>query len=96
MPSRRACPGDRSGSTTWEPRSKAYDRRQEADKGARFTGLLHHIYAIERLEAAYYALKRDAAPGVDGQTWQSYGQVLQAALQTCPTVWPAGATGPSL
>ena len=50
------------------------------NKGARFTGLLHHIYAVERLEAAYYALRRDAAPGVDGQTWQSYGQALQANL----------------
>jgi len=50
------------------------------NKGARFSGLLHHIYAVERLEAAYYALRRDAAPGVDGQTWQSYGQALQANL----------------
>ena len=50
------------------------------NKGARFTGLLHHIYAVERLEAAYYALRRDAAPGVDGHTWQSYGQALQANL----------------
>jgi group II intron reverse transcriptase/maturase len=50
------------------------------NKGARFTGLLHHIYAVERLEAAYYALRRDAAPGVDGQTWQSYGQALEANL----------------
>jgi group II intron reverse transcriptase/maturase len=50
------------------------------NKGARFTGLLHHIYAVERLEAAYYALRRDAAPGVDGQTWQTYGQALEANL----------------
>ena len=49
-------------------------------RGAKFTGLLHHIYAVQRLEAAYFALKRDAAPGVDGQTWQSYGQNLQANL----------------
>ena len=49
-------------------------------RGAKFTGLLHHIYATERLEAAYYALRRDAAPGVDGQTWQSYGQDLQSNL----------------
>ena len=31
-------------------------------------------------EAAYYALRRDAAAGVDGQTWQSYGQALEANL----------------
>lgn len=49
-------------------------------RDAKFTGLLHHIYAVERLEAAYHALKRDAAAGVDGQTWQSYGQDLQGKL----------------
>ena len=49
-------------------------------RGAKFTGLLHHIYAVQRLEAAYFALKRDAAPGLDGQTWGSYGQNLQANL----------------
>ena len=49
-------------------------------RDAKFTGLLHHIYAVERLRAAYYALKRDAAAGVDGQTWQSYGQALEANL----------------
>ena len=49
-------------------------------RGAKFTNLLHHIYAVERLEAAYYALRRDAAPGGDGQSWQSYGQALEARL----------------
>ena len=49
-------------------------------RGAKFAGLLHHIYAVERLEAAYFALRRDAAPGVDGQTWGSYGQDLQGNL----------------
>jgi group II intron reverse transcriptase/maturase len=49
-------------------------------RGARFTGLLHHIYAVERLRAAYLALKRDAAAGVDAQTWQSYGQDLEGNL----------------
>jgi len=49
-------------------------------RGAKFTTLMHHIYAVERLRAAYYALRRDAAAGVDGQTWQSYGQALEANL----------------
>jgi retron-type reverse transcriptase len=49
-------------------------------RDAKFSGLLHHIYAVERLEAAYYALRRDAAAGVDGQTWQTYGQDLQGNL----------------
>jgi RNA-directed DNA polymerase len=49
-------------------------------RDAKFAGLLHHIYAVERLRAAYLAVKRDAAAGVDGQTWQSYGQDLEANL----------------
>ena len=49
-------------------------------RDAKFTGLLHHIYAIERLRAAYYAVRRDAAAGVDGQTWQGYGMNLEANL----------------
>jgi hypothetical protein len=49
-------------------------------RGAKFTTLMHHIYAVERLRAAYYALRRDAAAGADGQTWQSYGQTLEANL----------------
>ena len=48
--------------------------------GAKFTTLMHHIYQPERLEAAYLALKRDAAAGVDGQTWASYGRDLQGNL----------------
>lgn len=49
-------------------------------RGARFAGLLHHIYAVERLRAAYLAVKRDAAAGVDGQTWAGYGQDLEGNL----------------
>jgi hypothetical protein len=41
---------------------------------------MHHIYQVERLEAAYMACKRDAAAGVDGQSWASYGEGLQARL----------------
>jgi len=52
----------------------------QAKKGVRLTALLHHIYAIETLRAAFYELERDAAPGVDGQTWEEYGQDLEAKL----------------
>jgi len=52
----------------------------ERDKTVRFTALLHHVYNPERLKAAYFALKRDAAPGVDGETWQHYGEALEANL----------------
>ena len=46
----------------------------------RFTALLHHVYDVEHLRAAYYALKRDAAPGIDGETWEHYGEALEANL----------------
>jgi group II intron reverse transcriptase/maturase len=51
------------------------------DKKQRFTALLHHVYDIERLRAAYLALKREAAPGVDGETWQHYGEKLEDHLR---------------
>jgi len=51
------------------------------DKRLRFTTLLHHIDNPAMLREAYFGLKRDAAPGVDGQTWRSYGRDLEANLQ---------------
>jgi group II intron reverse transcriptase/maturase len=47
----------------------------------RFTALLHHIYDIERLRAAYFATKRNAAAGIDGETWRHYGQNLEENLR---------------
>ncbi len=52
----------------------------ERGKAVRFTTLLHHVYNVEPLRAAYYALKRDAAPGIDGETWEHYGQALEENL----------------
>ena len=51
------------------------------DRKMRFTALLHHVYDVARLRAAFLALKKDAAPGVDGETWQHYGQTLETNLQ---------------
>jgi RNA-directed DNA polymerase len=45
----------------------------------RFTALLHHI-TIELLEQSYFALKRNSAPGIDGVTWQVYGENLAEKL----------------
>src|SRR5256712_8053341 len=42
------------------------------DRKLRITALLHHSYDIHRLRAAYLALTREAAPGVDGATWRRY------------------------
>ena len=51
------------------------------DKKLRFTALLHHIYNPETLRTAYLGLKKEAASGVDGETWQHYGEVLEVNLQ---------------
>jgi len=51
------------------------------DRRMRFTALLHHIYDLHTLQAAYLALKRDAAAGVDGETWRSYGERREENLQ---------------
>lgn len=56
-------------------RQAARERKQE-----RFTALLHHI-SPDLLELSFYALKREAAPGVDGVTWQDYEVNLKANLE---------------
>ena len=53
----------------------------EKDKKLRFTALLHHIYNLETLRMAYFRLKKEAAPGVDGETWRHYGEDLESNLQ---------------
>jgi RNA-directed DNA polymerase len=50
------------------------------DRKVRFTSLMHHIYNLSTLREAYYGLKRDAAPGVDGETWRQYGENLESNL----------------
>jgi group II intron reverse transcriptase/maturase len=63
---------------------RALERVRQAarrNKRQRFTALLHHVYAVDRLARAYDALKREAAPGVDGETWRHYGEDLRANLQ---------------
>jgi RNA-directed DNA polymerase len=51
------------------------------DRKQQFTALLHHIYDVARLRTAYFAIKKDAAAGVDGQTWKQYGEKLEEHLQ---------------
>jgi group II intron reverse transcriptase/maturase len=43
-------------------------------------GHLHHV-DVDRLRAAYRAIRPQAAPGVDGMTWAAYGQDLENNLQ---------------
>ncbi len=73
----------RSGPRAGQSVSSELDRvRQVAqtDKEARFTALLHHV-DVDRLRAAYQALKPKAAAGVDGVTWLDYGADLEANLR---------------
>src|SRR2546421_6638286 len=63
--------------------SQALERiRQVArqPKKERFTSLFHHI-SVELLRVAFFALKRDAAPGVDGLTWQDYEADLDRKIE---------------
>jgi len=63
--------------------SSALERIRQAargDKRQRFTALLHHGYDVERLRAAYFGLKREAAAGIDGTTWRRYGEGLERNL----------------
>jgi RNA-directed DNA polymerase len=73
----------RSGHRAGQDASSALDRVRRVavqDKEARFTALLHHV-SVERLRAAYLACRPQAAAGVDGVTWEAYGEDLEANLQ---------------
>jgi RNA-directed DNA polymerase len=51
------------------------------DKEARFTALFHYVYDLKTLEWAFFQLKKEAAPGVDGETWRHYREDLEHNLQ---------------
>jgi len=51
------------------------------DGRQRFTTLFHHVYDVDQLGEAYHAVKRTAAPGVDGRRWHEYGKNLEENLQ---------------
>ena len=64
--------------------SQALERLRQAArqrKKERFTSLLHHVDPA-MLRTAFYAMKRDAAPGVDGMTWETYEQDLDRRIET--------------
>jgi RNA-directed DNA polymerase len=54
--------------------------RARKNKQERFTALLHHV-TTDLLRESFYALKRKAAPGVDGVTWQEYAAGLEDRLK---------------
>ena len=63
--------------------SQALDRIRKVArerKKEKFTALFHHI-SIELLEEAFFELKEDAAPGVDGLTREDYEADLERNLE---------------
>jgi hypothetical protein len=65
-----------------ESRPNGLERVREAarkNEKLKFTALLHHV-SIDLLRTSYHSLKKQAAPGVDGMTWEEYGQDLEVRL----------------
>ena len=63
--------------------SQALDRIRHAARHRRkerFTALFHHL-GPEMLRTAFFALKREAAPGVDGLTWRVYAADLDHRIE---------------
>jgi retron-type reverse transcriptase len=80
---------ENSGQTTatqtqsWGNALSGLHRVREAakkEKRLQFTALLHHV-SVLLLQDSFYALKREAAPGVDGMTWQEYETGLDKRLE---------------
>lgn len=67
----------------WESVSQALARIRQAAKQRkkeRFTSLLHHV-SVDLLRLSFFALKKDAAPGVDGLAWRDYEANLEDNLE---------------
>jgi RNA-directed DNA polymerase len=67
----------------WESVSQALARIRQAAKlrkKERFTSLLHHV-SVDLLRLSFFALKKDAAPGVDGLAWRDYEANLEDNLE---------------
>src|SRR2546428_3348328 len=58
---------------------RACGKQQGKIKEMKFTALLHHL-TVDLLRESLYSLKRKAAPGVDGVTWQEYEDGLEDRL----------------
>ena len=78
-----------------EPNTQPTQSGERVSHQERFTALLHHV-TPQLLEESYYAIKRKAAPGVDGMTWQEYGTGLAERLgELHGRVHRAEPTGPN-
>ncbi len=71
-----------SDGTPFVPRSRGLLGVREAarkDKKLKFTSLLHHL-TPELLRASFFELKKQAAPGVDGETWRDYAEDFEQRI----------------
>jgi len=59
-----------------ETKLKRIAELAESEPGLKFTSLAH-LLNEENLKACYHELEKDKAPGVDGETWQEYGNDLE-------------------
>ncbi len=71
-------PGRRAGTGVSSELARVR-RLARLDKEVRFTALLHHV-TVDRLRAAYRAIRPGAAAGVDGVGWRDYGEDLEGNL----------------
>lgn len=75
---------DRCRTQSRESLQHALTRIRQAakrDRKEQFTALWHHVADTNRLRKAYFGQKRNAASGVDGVTWQDYGEELERNLE---------------
>ena len=66
-----------------KPRSRGLFGVREAarkDKKLKFTSLLHHI-TVDLLRASFFDLKKQAAPGIDEETWQDYAKEFEQRIE---------------
>ena len=80
-PARGNSPEGRDGRTQRQTQpSDGIERVRQAarkERQQRFTALMQHVSDVNRLRAAYFALKR-AAAGIEGETWTHYGEARAA------------------
>ena len=96
--------GHRTGKAC--PRRWTRIRKVAKERKEKFTALFHHFhhFSVDLLEQAFFELKDNAAPGVDGLTWTDYEQTSSVILGTCSRGFigerigrchPGGCTSPS-
>ena len=63
--------------------------KAKEDRNLQFRSLAH-LVTVDALRTAYRSLRKDAAPGIDGVTWEQYGIGLESKLQALHARLKAG------